>query len=427
MPALCALPACRLLCTLDPCVSPPLGRTLIQNHYDVLNCKNLGCFQQLSPADGHGPMHVQVTAISTPTTTSTHTHLPPPSRPALPSLPLTIIARPLSPSYIYTPLTSPLYVCCHPYLPHVVQIGGMWGGCVDGYYAFVEKWDHVLRKNMTDAEVLEAGYKKWKWGNTEVGQLMLETAIMGEYFHIYRSFWRSHMCAVDGKPKFLTCPEVCGPEVPFEECICKVGESAIQPTYHTPSVRHRPPPCSPAPDPAAAPPPLTLTQVDSMETGETNWQNLWPCVLNSQENRDFFTSVMPDEMLADMTYWLTTASVMEGEMIESASTADPLFWLTHPVIERLLAAKRLPGVTNMGDHAQFDNWPVYNGNNETWLEFSYYTFGLGENLGFPDMAYRCVGHADYDPVLPAELTYTEAVNRFIDRYGTGTVMGMGVQ
>ena len=24
------------------------------------------------------------------------------------------------------------------------------------------------------------------------------------------------------------------------------------------------------------------------------------------------------------------------------------------------------------------------------------------------MAYRCVGHADYDPVLPAELTYTEA-------------------
>ena len=267
----------------------------------------MGCFQQLSPADGHGPMHV--------------------------------------------------------------QLGGMWGGCVDGYYAFIEKWDHILRKNMTDLEVLDAGYKKWKWGNVAVGQLMLETAIMGEYFHIYRSFWRSHMCAVDGKPKFLTCPEVCGPEVPFEECICKV---------------------------------------DAMETGETNWQNLWPCVLNSQENRDFFTSVMPDEMLADMTYWLTTSSVMEGEMIESASTADPLFWLTHPVIERLLAAKRLPAVTKMGSHATFENWPVYNGNNETWLEFSYYTFGLGENMGFPDMAYRCVGHADYDPVLPAEMTYTEA-------------------
>ena len=31
-------------------------------------------------------------------------------------------------------------------------------------------------------------------------------------------------------------------------------------------------------------------------------------------------------------------------MIESASTADVLFWMIHPAIERLLAAKRLPEV-----------------------------------------------------------------------------------
>ena len=108
---------------------------------------------------------------------------------------------------------------------------------MDGYYAFVEKWDHILRKNMTDAEILEAGYKKWKWGNTGVGQLMLETAIMGEYFHIYRSFWRSHMCAVDGKPQFLTCPESCGPEVPFEECICKVRHTPHPHPHHAQNTR----------------------------------------------------------------------------------------------------------------------------------------------------------------------------------------------
>ena len=35
-----------------------------------------------------------------------------------------------------------------------------------------------------------SGYSKWKWGNTAVRRLMVETAVMGEYFHIYRSFWR---------------------------------------------------------------------------------------------------------------------------------------------------------------------------------------------------------------------------------------------
>ena len=207
----------------------------------------------------------------------------------------------------------------------------------------------------------------------QVANYMLDTAIMGEYFHIYRSFWRSHMCAVDGKPKFLSCPESCDPEVtPFEECIC---------------------------------------QVDDMLTGATDWKNLWPCVLNSVDNQNFFKAVMPEEMMADMTLWLSTSSVQEGEMIESASTADPLFWLTHPVIERLLSAKRLPKVNTMGE-AKFDKWSTgYDGNKETWLEFSYYTFEKGQNKGFPDMAYRCVGHADYDPVLPADLTYTDAVKR----------------
>jgi hypothetical protein len=289
------------------------------DHYGVLACKNLGCFQATSPADGHGPLHVHV--------------------------------------------------------------GGMWGGCVEGYWMYKEKWDHILMKNMTNNEIAAAGYKKWKWGNIAVGQYMLETAVMGEYFHIYRSFWRSHMCAVDGTPKLLICPESCSEDTPFEECTC---------------------------------------QVDALVNGETDWKNLWPCVLNSQENRDFFDAVFTEEMMEDMTYWLATASVQEGEMIESASTADPIFWISHPAIERLLSAKRLPEVDTVGTR-KFANWATgYNGNNETWLEWSYYTFGVGENKGYPDMAYHCYGHGPDDP-LPGNMRFTPALDRIVDKNGDGTV------
>jgi len=37
-----------------------------------------------------------------------------------------------------------------------------------------------------------------------------------------RSLWRSHMCAVDGTPGLLECPEQCAEDTPFEECTCEV-------------------------------------------------------------------------------------------------------------------------------------------------------------------------------------------------------------
>ena len=58
-------------------------------------------------------------------------------------------------------------------------------------------------------------------------------------------------------------------------------------------------------------------------------------------------------------------------MIESASTADPLFWLIHPVIERLVSAKRLPNVTSMGS-LTFSKWDSIS--ESDWLEYSYYSF-----------------------------------------------------
>ena len=63
---------------------------------------------------------------------------------------------------------------------------------------------------------------------------------------------------------------------------------------------------------------------------------------------------------SDMVTMLATSSIIEGEMIESSSPADPLFWMVHPVLERLLSAKRLPGVTTMGSK-EFYKWPYIGG------------------------------------------------------------------
>ena len=58
----------------------------------------------------------------------------------------------------------------------------------------------------------------------------------------------------------------------------------------------------------------------------------------------------------------------------------------------------------------FSKWDVVNGSNETWLEYSYYTFELGANPGFNDTAYRCAGHGRDDVALPGNLTYTGRVS-----------------
>lgn len=112
-----------------------------------------------------------------------------------------------------------------------------------------------------------------------------------------------------------------------------------------------------------------------VSVGETEWQNLFPCVLNSASNQDFFNKTMPQEMLEDLVRFIATSSVLEGEMIESASTADPLFWLIHPVIERLVSAKRISTVSTMGSKT-FSKWDSLS--ESDWLEYSYYNLPAGK-------------------------------------------------
>ena len=66
---------------------------------------------------------------------------------------------------------------------------------------------------------------------------------------------------MDGTPGLLVCPETCASDTPFEECACGVN---------------------------------------ALLTGDTTWQNLFPCVLNSAENQRDFLAAMPEEMIEDM-------------------------------------------------------------------------------------------------------------------------------
>ena len=43
-----------------------------------------------------------------------------------------------------------------------------------------------------------------------------------EYFHIYRTLYRSQTCALDGLAGALSCPESCDEDTPDSECVCAV-------------------------------------------------------------------------------------------------------------------------------------------------------------------------------------------------------------
>ena len=78
-------------------------------------------------------------------------------------------------------------------------------------------------------------------------------------------------------------------------------------------------------------------------------------------------------------------------MIESSSPADILFLLTHPVIERLLAAKRLSTVSTMNMFPIL-KWPQVDGNNEFWVYYSFYNFKLVNEKQFTQIINRPFPH-----------------------------------
>ena len=100
----------------------------------------------------------------------------------------------------------------------------------------------------------------------------MDSLIMGKYSQIYKSFWRSHMCAADGSPALLKCPDMCAADVAFEDCACKV---------------------------------------DALVEGDMDWRNLMPCMLNKEDNQAAFEYMMPVQLGIDLVTMMASASVKE--------------------------------------------------------------------------------------------------------------------
>lgn len=291
-------------------------------HQDLINTESLTDFLLTAPSDGHGPMHV--------------------------------------------------------------QIGGVWGGCSVAYTKLVEKWHDVLDEDISDEDIIAMGFDPAtfanRWGTRAQRKVMLDKSIMGEYFHIYRGLWRSHICAQGAVKGLLECPASCTEGTPFEECSCSVPK---------------------------------------LRDNKITYDDILPCLLNSDENMGYFKHGMPASLLKDIVNMVTSSSVREGEMDESASPADILFWMVHTSIERVLAAKRLPGVTKLGSE-RIKKWKVVDGSAEEWKQWSMYDFqdGFAE---WHDGAYECRGHSADSPVLPSRLHFTHAIKQNADADHDGVI------
>lgn len=302
----------------DVCGVEPKNKRIpsCQTHFDIINVTSLSEFQILSPNDGHGTVHV--------------------------------------------------------------HLGGMGGECIETYKNFTDTWSDLLDAEMTADEIMSHGYSmdEWEWGTKGARRTMLENMVMGEYFHVYKSLWRSHMCSRDGTPNLLVCPENCDET---EECKC---------------------------------------QVESLVNGTTDWENVYDCIL-SGHSQQVFNKIFPEEFIIDMVYMLSTMSSVEGEMLESSSPIDILFWVIHPTIERLLAAKRVDAYVDYGGTPIY-RWPTIDGSQETWYSFSYFSLEENENAYWPE-AYTCTGHDASDPALPASLPWLDGFEELADTDGDGIV------
>jgi hypothetical protein len=266
--------------------------------------------------------------------------------------------------------------------PMHVHLGGMWAGCDQAWIDFTAKWSDLMEENLSDEDLESLGIDPttFSYGNTATRRVALENKAVKYYYHIYRKLWRSHVCAVDTASALLVCPESCDEGTPTEECACSVP---------------------------------------SLVDGSMDWENLYPCIFEDEDSQILFRKLIPDDMMKDLTLMISTASVAEGEMIESSSPADPLFWLIHPIIEKLLAAKRLNNYIKYGDQ-QFSKWETADGSGEDWFEYSMYTFSEGAVSWHPG-EYVCPGHGKDDNVLPDKLPLTSRLHAAADLDNNGVI------
>jgi len=171
-----------------------------------------------------------------------------------------------------------------------VNTGGVFGECTGAMSALYEKYEDELAEEYTMSSISDIIYATtgsnphWKASTKFNKKMMVEKYLHLEYFHIYRTLYRSQTCALDGVAGALSCPESCDEDTPDSECVC------------------------------------TCAGIDkSNDNANFDWKNLETCMYSSDSAQTIFQTVFSEEFRKDAITMFCSAGVKEGEMLESAS------------------------------------------------------------------------------------------------------------
>jgi len=254
-----------------------------------------------------------------------------------------------------------------------VNTGGVFGECTTAMAALYKKHEDLLSRRVSMASLSDQIKSKFdidpEWKEKEEFSLQdfVTDAFHLEYFHIYRTLYRSQTCAVDGMAKALECPGSCPKGSIDCKCKCK-----------------------------------------GVDSEDFDWQNLEPCLYMQDKTQWISQTALSEDFRKDLVTTFCSAGVLEGEQLESASPMDIVFWMIHPILDKLLVAKRLadqPGGITMGKYGKIN--PL---EDDSWLDFSSYST--------PE--YTCPGHGEDDDALEG-LAILPRVARLADTNGDGRV------
>lgn len=282
-----------------------------------------------------------------------------------------------------------------------VNTGGVFGECTDAMASLYKKYNAELSEEVTMkglGEKVKATFgvdPAWSGEDSFPLQDFVIDAFHLEYFHIYRTLWRSQTCAVDGQPLALQCPESCDLSTPQLECKCT---------------------CK------------------GVENDDFDWENIEPCMYMQNKTKWITQSALPREFRKDLVTTFCSAGVIEGEQLESASPMDIVFWMIHPVLDRLVTAKRLASQPNspiaMGTYGKIVPFQ-----DESWLTYSAYStqsytcsvslccFDFSPSFAPPKTVVlfaRSQGHGPDDNALEG-LVILPRVQALADTNGDGTI------
>ena len=242
-----------------------------------------------------------------------------------------------------------------------VNTGGVFGECTTAIPEFYKLHSDEMAKQYTMTTLADAVNNNpdyigdevmWHGEDTFTMQDMMERYVNLEYFHIFRTLWRSQTCALDKKAGALHCPDSCNDN---ESCRC------------------------------------TCTGIDGEDKLDFDWENLYPCMFAGDTPRAIFDAVASEKLKKELVTMICSTGVKEGENVESACPADPVCWMIHPILDRMITYKRLAevnGSLNFGTMGEIKPF-----SDKSWLDYSFYTTD----------DYKCEGHSMFDLVLSAAM------------------------